>query len=103
MAESRVATNDGIGKVDWRAERQKMAALVTANILDPIALIAGLFIENNAADASRYSLDLDEAGKVLKLMIEGAHVELGLYGSSLGGSATPPLAAILSHAWEVRS
>ena len=90
----------GSVKVDWQTERKEMAGMVRKHILDPFALVAGILSEQDAAKGHYPALE--DVGRLLKLMVEGAHVELGLYCSSTGGPVAHPFSCIISDAWEVK-
>ncbi|MDR3362398.1 MAG: hypothetical protein LBO64_06125 [Desulfovibrio sp.] len=98
MAENSLGANEGKGKLDWQAERKEMARLVRKNILDPFALVAGTLqdIELNKS----YEPALGDMGRVLRLMVEGAHVELDLYCSPTGGPVSHPFSHFMLDAKE---
>lgn len=101
MAENTITTNGKGGKVDWMTERKEMAEMVKEHILDPFALMAGILSEQESEKC--YYPALEDVARVLKLMVEGAHVELGLYCSLTGGPVSHPFSHLIEDAWKVQS
>lgn len=77
------------------AGRHELAEMVKSEILDSFALVAGTLSQ---IDEKSYYPSPDEVGKLLKLMVEGAHVELALYCSVVGGPAPHPFSGIIDNA-----
>ena len=98
MAETTVTTNGRGGKADWQVDRREMAAEVREHILDPLALVAGILTQIDPN--TNYYPELKDVGRLLKLMVEGAHIELGLYCSSVGGPVSHPFTFNVSQAKE---
>ena len=96
MSELTFPTGDN--NIAWQTERREMAAMVRKHILDPLALMAGIFQEERPANL--FPLELEDAGSILQLMIEGAHVELSLYSSSHAGTANVPLSCVVEDVLE---
>lgn len=78
------------------AGRREVADMIKENVLDPFALVAGTLATTDYSE--HYDPTPEEIGKLLKLMVEGAHVELALYCSILGGPAPHPFSFILADA-----
>ena len=79
-------------KFDWQAERVEMAADVRRNILDPFALVAMWIGNQNKAESIP---DYKDIGRLLSLLIMGAHNELDMYCSANGEHMNTPLTDIL--------
>ena len=79
-------------KSDWQAERVEMAADVRRNILDPFALVAMWMGNQNKAESIP---DYQDIGRLLSLLVMGAHNELDMLCSANGGHMNPPLTDIL--------
>ena len=96
MATEQVSANLDYDKLEiMKNERKEMTSMVRENILDPLALFAGILSEKNPK--VQYEPEVTDIAKVLKLMIQGAHVELGLHNSAAGTCAYP-FFSIISYA-----
>ena len=82
----------GTTKFDWQAERVEMAADVRRNILDPFALVAMWIDDQNKSQSIP---DYKDMGRLLSLLVMGAHNELDMLCSANGGHMNSPLTDIL--------
>ena len=87
MAQTTVTAKENSGKFKWQEDRREMATQIKQNILDPFALIAGMLTETDAM--RHFCPGLEEVGRLLALMVVGAHSELDMY-CSFGGHILGP-------------